>query len=133
VSCRARAPLEQGVHRLSAALHALPETRPFGAFFRRRSAGIRDLRQGSLLDEDRRGCDLDALRAVACEEVPLLDGATHCFVAATITASERHPIGRLVGDSLVLVPNASGRSRTRQIPFEAEYGMHVGRTNHSRC
>ena len=124
------APLEQAVHVTSAALSALPETRPFAAFLRRRSAGIRDLRQGSLVDEDWRGLDPDALRAAACREVPLLEGATHCFVAATVTRSERHPVGRLIGDLLVLVPSASGRSRTRRIPFEAEYGAHVGAAHH---
>jgi pimeloyl-ACP methyl ester carboxylesterase len=124
------APLAQGVHYLSAALHALPETRPFGDFLRRRSAGIRDLRQGSLVDEDWKDLDPDVLRAVACQEVPLLEGATHCFVAATVTASDRHPVGRLLGDWLVLSPSASGRSRRRQIPFELEYGLHVGGTNH---
>jgi pimeloyl-ACP methyl ester carboxylesterase len=55
------APLEQSVHYLSAVLSALPETRPFGTFFRRRSSGIRDLRQGSLVDADWRDCDRDAL------------------------------------------------------------------------
>jgi pimeloyl-ACP methyl ester carboxylesterase len=124
------APLAQGVHWASAALHALPETRPFAGFLRRRSAGIRDLRQGSLVDADWRDCDPDALRAAACQEVPLLEGATHCFVAATITRSGRHPVGRLFGDCLVLQPSASGRSRTRRITFEAEHGMHLGGTHH---
>jgi pimeloyl-ACP methyl ester carboxylesterase len=124
------APLEQAVHVASAALNALPETRPFGAFLRRRSSGIRDLRQGSLVDEDWRDRDRDALRAAACEEVPLLDGATHCFVSASVTRSDRHPIGRLLGDCLVLVPSASGRSRTRRIPFDVEHGAHVGATHH---
>ena len=40
------APLEQAVHVLSAGLARLPETRPFANFLRRRSGGIRDLRQG---------------------------------------------------------------------------------------
>ena len=124
------APLEQAVHAASAALHALPETRPFGAFLRRRSSGIRDLRQGSLVDEDWRERDRDALRAAACQEVPLLDGATHCFVSASVTRSDRHPIGRLLGDCLVLVPSASGRSRTRRIPFDVAHGAHVGATHH---
>jgi pimeloyl-ACP methyl ester carboxylesterase len=124
------APLAQGVHWASAALHALPETRPLANFLRRRSAGIRDLRQGSLVDADWRDRDPDALRAEACEEVPLLDGATHCFVAATITADPRHPVGRLIGDWLVLQPSASGRSRTRRIPFRAEDGLHVGGAHH---
>ena len=124
------APLEQAVHVLSAGLAALPETRPFANFLRRRSSGIRDLRQGSLVDEDWRDCDPDALRGAACAEVPLLEGATHCFVSAAITRSERHPLGRLLGDTLVLVPSASGRSRTRRIPFEDEYGMHLGAATH---
>jgi len=124
------APLEQGVHLAAAALSALPETRPFGGFLRRRSAGIRDLRQGSLVDEDWSGRDPDALRAAACREIPLLEGATHCFVSATVTRSPRHPIGRLVGDTLVLQGSASGRSRRRRIPFEEELGHHLGGATH---
>ena len=124
------APLEQFVHYLSAALSALPETRPFGRFLRRRSAGIRDLRQGSLVDEDWRDRDPEALCAEACTEVALLDGATHCFVTATVTRSPRHPLGRLIGDYLVLQPSGSGRSRSRRIGFEDQYGLHVGSANH---
>jgi pimeloyl-ACP methyl ester carboxylesterase len=124
------APLEQVVHYLSAGLARLPETRPVANFLRRRSGGIRDLRQGSLVDEDWRDCDPDALRAAACAEVPLLEGATHCFISATVTRSDRHPVGRLIGDVLVLKPSATGRSRTRRIPFEDEYGMHLGGAHH---
>jgi pimeloyl-ACP methyl ester carboxylesterase len=124
------APMAQAVHWASAALGAVPETRPFAAFLRRRSAGIRDLRQGSLVDEDWLDRDPDALRAVACREVPLLDGAVHCFVAATVTRSAEHPVGRLIGDWLVLQPSASGRSRARRIPFREEHGMHLGGATH---
>ena len=124
------APLEEAVHVLSAGLARLPETRPLANFLRRRSGGIRDLRQGSLVDEDWRDCDPDALRGAACAEIPLLEGATHCFVSATVTRSDRHPVGRLIGDTLVLKPSASGRSRTRRIPFEDEYGMHLGKASH---
>jgi pimeloyl-ACP methyl ester carboxylesterase len=124
------APLEQAVHVLSAGLAALPETRPVANLLRRRSGGIRDLRQGSLVDEDWRDRDPDALRAAACAEVPLVEGATHCFVSATITRSDRHPLARLLGDTLVLAPSASGRSRARCIPFDEEYGLHVGGATH---
>jgi hypothetical protein len=124
------APLEQAVHYAGAALHAVPETRPLAGFLRRRSAGIRDLRQGSLVDEDWEGRDPDALRAAACRELPLLEGATHCFVAATLTRSARHPVGRLLGDALVLEASASGRSRARRIPFRTEDGMHLGGAHH---
>ena len=35
------------------------------------------------MDEDWQDRDPDALRAVACQEIPLLDGARHCFVSAS--------------------------------------------------
>src|SRR4051794_4716708 len=124
------APLEQAVHALSAALHLTPETRPFARFLRRRSAGIRDLRRGSLVDTDWRDQDPDAVRAKACAEVPLLEGATHCFVAATITESDSHPAGRLLGDWLVLAPSAAGRGRSRRVGFDEEYGLALGGTHH---
>jgi pimeloyl-ACP methyl ester carboxylesterase len=124
------APLEQGAHLAAAALHKLPETRMLSSFLRRRSAGIRDLRHGSLVDEDWRGRDPEALRAAACKEVPLLPWATHCFVSATVTRDPKHPLGRLLGDILVLVPSATGKGKTRRIPFRDEHGHHVGGTHH---
>ena len=124
------APLERGAHRAALALDKLPETRMLGSFLKKRSAGIRDLRHGSLVDEDWRGRDPEALRAVACQEVPLLPEATHCFVSATITRDPDHPLGRLLGDILVLKPSAGGRSKTRRIPFRDEHGHHVGGTHH---
>ena len=124
------APLEQGVHHLSARLARLPETAPLSAFLRRRSGGIRDLRQGSLVDADWADLDPDDLRTVACAEVPLLEGATHCFVTATITRDPKHPIGRLIGDALVLQGSGSGRSRSRRIGFDEEFGHHVGGAGH---
>jgi pimeloyl-ACP methyl ester carboxylesterase len=124
------APLEQAVHYAAFGLSRLPETRMLGTFLRRRSSGIRDLRQGSLVDEDWRDRDPEVLRAIACQEVPLLEGATHCFVSATVTRSARHPLGRMIGDTLVLVPSASGESRTRKLGFEAEFGLQVGGTHH---
>lgn len=124
------APLEQGAHRAAVALDKLPETRMLGSFLKKRSAGIRDLRHGSLVDEDWRGRDPEALRVVACKEVPLLPWATHCFVSATITRDPKHPLGRLLGDILVLKPSASGQGKTRRIPFRDEHGHHIGGTHH---
>jgi pimeloyl-ACP methyl ester carboxylesterase len=129
-SPHAGAPLAQGVHYAAHALHALPETRAFGRLLRRRSAGIRDMRQGSLVDSDWEGRDPETLRAAACAEVPLLEGATHCFVAATLTRSERHLLGRLLGDALVLGPSAAGRGRTRKVPLRPEHCVHVGGAHH---
>ena len=115
------APLESAVHDAAAALGGAPETRPFARLLRRRSSGIRDLRRGSLVDEDWQGCDPDALRAAACREVPLLDGAVHCFVAATVTRDARHPVARVIGDWLVLEASASHRTQE---------ALHVGGAHH---
>jgi hypothetical protein len=76
---------------------------------------------GALVDEDWRDRDPDALRAAACREVPLVEGATHAFVAATVTRSARHPVGRLVGDWLVLEPSAS---------YKRAHALHVGGVHH---
>jgi pimeloyl-ACP methyl ester carboxylesterase len=124
------APLEQFVHYAGAALEVLPESRPIGRLLRRRSAGIRDLRRGSLVDEDWQGRDPDALLTAACREVPLLDGVMHCFVSAGIVASSRNPLGALLGDGMVLVPSASGRSRSKRIGFRDEDGAHLPSANH---
>jgi pimeloyl-ACP methyl ester carboxylesterase len=124
------APLADIVHYADWALHKLPETRMFGAFLRRRSGGIRDLRRGSLVDEDWRDRDPHALRAQACREVPLLEGATHHFVSATVTRSAEHPVGRLIGDWLVLSSSASGVSKARTIGFDEDAGHAIGGATH---
>ncbi|WP_068276312.1 alpha/beta fold hydrolase [Aldersonia kunmingensis] len=124
------APLERIVHYAGAALNLLPESRPIGRLLRRRSAGIRDLRGGSLVDEDWHDRDPEALFTAACREVPLLDGVMHCFVSAGIVASERNPLGAMLGDGLVLVPSASGRSGSRRIGFRDEDGAHLPSANH---
>ncbi len=124
------APLERSVHYLSAALDMLPESRPFARLLRRRSSGVRDLFHGSLVDEDWTGRDLDALEVAAVQEVPLLANATHCFVSASVTRNPRHPVGRIVGDGLVLAPSASGRGRKRHIGFRDEDGFAISPANH---
>jgi pimeloyl-ACP methyl ester carboxylesterase len=124
------APLERGAHWAAVTLDKFPETRMLSGFLKKRSAGIRDLRHGSLVDEDWRDRDPEALRAAACKEVPLLPGATHYFVSASITRDPKHPLGRLLGDILVLVPSARGEGKARRIPFRDEHGYHVGGSHH---
>ncbi len=108
------APLEEIVHLGSAALDLLPETRGMSRFLRRRSGGIRDLRRGSLVDDDWKDCDPDALRAAACKEIPLLEGASHCFVSAS-------------GDLLVLGSSAAPWSDEEVFKVN---GSHFALLNH---
>ncbi|WP_109524747.1 MULTISPECIES: PGAP1-like alpha/beta domain-containing protein [Nocardia] len=112
------APLEQVVHHGSSLLGLLPETRPFGRLLRRRSAGIRDLRRGSVLED------------AEAADIPLLEGVDHYFVTASITRSPRNPLGRVLGDGLVLTPSGAGRNRSRRIGFEESNGLHLPGANH---
>ena len=124
------APLEKAANVVGHSLAVVAETRPFAELVNRRSAGIKDLRFGSLVDEDWVGRDVDALLEDACREVPFLDSAAHYFVGATVTSDPRHPVGHLLGDLLVRLPSASGRGGRRRIPFDAGAGRHFGRLNH---
>jgi pimeloyl-ACP methyl ester carboxylesterase len=96
------APLAQAADLAFRALGAVPEARPFGALLGTRSAGIRDLVKGL--------------------DVPLIAGAEHHGVAATVTESPEHVVGRVVGDLLVLTASAHGAEDATRV--------HIGRHDH---
>jgi pimeloyl-ACP methyl ester carboxylesterase len=121
------ADLEKGVNVASWALAQLPETRGVAAFLNSRSAGVKDLRFGALLDEDWRNADPDEFLRDRCNEVPFLPGAVYHFVA---TSAAPRAIGLLVGDSLVRPRSAAGRGRSRQVPFEPAHGLTLTGLNH---
>jgi pimeloyl-ACP methyl ester carboxylesterase len=128
------APLEKLGNLAGWALGALDVTRPLARLVNGRSAGIKDLRFGYLVEEDWHGRDPDALLEDNRHDIPFLDSATHYFVAATLTRSRQHPVARLLGDSLVRLPSASGRGApiARRVPFRDEHGHHVGAVSHMR-
>ncbi len=123
------ADLEKGVHALAWALGRLPETRALGLFLNARSAGIKDLRYGSCLEEDWCDCDPDEYLGDRCQETPFLPDAHYYFVGASLSPA---PLGRLVGDLLVRMPSASGRGSGtgRRIPFEVDNGHELSGVNH---
>jgi pimeloyl-ACP methyl ester carboxylesterase len=128
------APLEKLGNVAGWVLGAFDVTRPLGRIVNGRSAGIKDLRFGYLVEEDWRGRDADALLANHRHEIPFLESAAHYFVGATVTASPSHPVGYLLGDTLVRFPSASGGGAThaRRVPFRDEHGRHLGGTTHLR-
>jgi pimeloyl-ACP methyl ester carboxylesterase len=125
------APLERGVHRLTAHLARLPETRPLARLLTLRSVGIKDLRRGTLVEADWTGRDLDALAPGAHTHVPLHDGARHFVVLATLS---RNPAGRmadLLGDLLVLPRSASGDTGDDdRLAFPPDHVHRVGGMHH---
>jgi hypothetical protein len=125
------APLEQAAHLATWALGAIPEGRPIAAVLRARSAGIKDLRHGRLVDAEWEALDPDALRGFERADVPLLEGACHHVVAATLTDNPDHPLARIIGDLLVLTPSAHGlQGRRRVVAFDDESCRHVGGHGH---
>jgi pimeloyl-ACP methyl ester carboxylesterase len=109
------APLEKFGHVAAAVLSAIdtPGTRIPARLIEGRSAGIKDLRHGSLVGEDWLEVDRDALAPAATRAIPLLEHARYHFLSATITEDAEHPLGRVIGDLLVLHPSAWGSELTR--------------------
>jgi pimeloyl-ACP methyl ester carboxylesterase len=125
------APLEKAVNVAGHYLRKLPETVPLAKVLELRSEGIRDLRFGSLTDADWRDRDPHARLLDERSEIPLMVGARHHVVAATVTRDPRHPLGRFAGDTLVREDSASGRhSKGRSIAFDPEYLSVIGGTTH---
>ena len=108
------APLEKGVNALGWALRRVPETRPLANLLGVRSAGIKDLRHGSCVEEDWCDCDPDELLTDRCHDVPFLPGARFYFVAATLSRR----------------PGDAGEGRRRKVGFAIEDGHHVGGVTH---
>ncbi len=124
------APLEQVVNRATATLARLPETRMLAEALNLRSVGIKDLRYGYLVEEDWLGVDCDAYLRKAAREIPFLPAASHYFVCATITRSPDAPLGRVIGDLLVLKASAWSHTRGQRMRFPIEHYQHVGGANH---
>jgi hypothetical protein len=105
------APIAWGIGHGSRGLGRLPETAAFGRILDWRSRGVHDLVAG------------------LAEDVPPLPHARYRLVAATLTRSERHPVGHVVGDLLVRPRSAYGRDRVRTLFPDADV-LHVGSTDH---
>lgn len=121
------ADLEKVVSVASWALAQVPETRAIATFLNARSDGVKDLRFGACLDADWHDADPDEFLRDRCHEAPFLPHATYHFVAATVTPPL---LGIVAGDHLVRPQSASGRGRSRRIPFEEEHGLTLTGLNH---
>jgi pimeloyl-ACP methyl ester carboxylesterase len=105
------APIAWGIGHGSRGLSKLKETAAFGRILDLRSQGVHDLVAG------------------LAEDVPPLPHARYHLVAATLTSSERHPVGNIVGDLLVRPRSAYGRAGGRTL-FPGADVLHVGRSDH---
>jgi len=122
------APLERAVNRGTHAMAKLPETRPFAIWLNRRSAGIKDLRHGALVEADWSGFDPED-RIDNCTDVAFLPDVAYYSVCATLS---REPHSRLpfLGDLFVDHSSATGNGPKRRLAFEVERSLHVGGRHH---
>lgn len=116
--------LERWVSRLATVAGKREESRPLASVLNRRSAGIKDLHAGNLVDADwTDGADGSNQR----RDIPLLPWAKHYAVSATVTKTRGNPLGRLVGDLFVQPASARG---SKHIPFPVEHKRHFGGLHH---
>ena len=125
------APLELAANAACHAASRLPETRPLIMPLRARSAGIKDLGYGYVVDEDWDGHDADAFWTNTGTFVPFLPGANHYFVSATLSREADAPLGRLMGDLLVLRGSAWAHGgRGERLQFPVDHYRHIGGATH---
>lgn len=124
------APLEKTVHVAEWLLRRLPETRPISRVLALRSAGIHDLRFGSLVDEDWAAHHPDDLLVDRRTDVAFLSHASPRFVAASITGDPEHPVGRVLGDGLVPYSSASGLGGSTGRVIRMDAGSHLPFAHH---
>lgn len=100
-------PLEKAGHAFDVAIGKFPYLAPL-ALGKHRSAGIKDLSHGDLLDEDWQDYQPHLPRQDARRAVPLLHGVDYYFAAATLGKNSKDPLGFLLGDLLVRLDSALG-------------------------
>ena len=104
------APLEQLAHLTAFTLDAIwnPWTKLLGKALNLRSAGIKDLRHGFVLDDDWRHRDPDQLRFAVPRPARPAPRA-RWYVAAASLGPDGGMLGKILGDGLVRTPSAAGR------------------------
>jgi pimeloyl-ACP methyl ester carboxylesterase len=126
------APLEQATHLLSSVLRVFdtPGTQVPAAVLEARSAGVRDMRHGHVIDEGWHDADPEAWFEHSRREAPFLDGVAYYYVASTVTSDPGDPLGQFVGDLLLRPASASGHAAepARRVPFPV--GRVFGGMNH---
>lgn len=126
------APLERGGNWFHIVTELTPYTAPFSRLGKLRSAGITDLRHGSIVDEDWEGKDRFAHGHPLPLVVPL-PGKVACYtVAATISKDKDGLTGRLAGDGLVPLDSALGHhgQPERDLHFAPDHQAIVYNSNH---
>jgi len=102
-------PLEKAGSFVEAILKTNPYAEPL-MLGRKRSAGVKDLRYGNLLDEDWQDQEGEGLSPDKRQIIPLLPEVDYYFAAASLGSHEADLKSRVLGDLLVRLGSALGSS-----------------------
>jgi pimeloyl-ACP methyl ester carboxylesterase len=107
-------PIEKGVHGASVVLDRAAVSQPLSRFLEGRSAGIKDMRHGTLHHDhsDERYTDTWESDNIV---IPPIPGVHQHHAAGVVTPKASHPIGFLIGDLVVRVNSATGKALNRRV------------------
>ena len=109
-----------------------PITQLVGDIINLRSSAIKDLRYGYIKDDDWKGYDSDELLEDNRNNASLLPNAVHYNIAASLTENPKHPLNMYVGEPLVPLYSAFGKSKIKEksIHFPKEHNIVFSKTGH---
>jgi len=126
------APLEKFGNLAGTILGAIdtPGTRIPADVIEARSAGIKDLRYGYVVEDDWRGHHPDELLKDRRTHACWLDGVRYHRVVATLTEDPAHLVGQLVGDNMVRPASAAASHPLHAAADSGGEIVHVGSLSH---
>jgi pimeloyl-ACP methyl ester carboxylesterase len=111
------APLERGGNWIDVLLGISRYSAPLSSLGKLRSAGVTDMRHGTVRDEDWRGRDRFA-RTSAPTRLPLPNGVRSYAIAATLSVAPRKGGKKLRSDGMVPVDSALGRHKKPELALD---------------
>ncbi len=104
------APLEKATNALTSLLSQfdVAGTQVPAELLNARSAGIKDLRYGYIVDDEWLDRDPDAFWEDHRQEIPLVDHVSYYAIGSSLGGTPDHPVSQLLGDMMVRLPSAHG-------------------------
>jgi pimeloyl-ACP methyl ester carboxylesterase len=126
------ASMEQAGNYLDVVLEAVPYARPFARLGKIRSAGVTDLRYGSLLDEDWQNIDRFKMKGDQRLNVSLPENV-QCYSIAGVNGKANTSLtAQLLGDNMVGIKSALGQheNSTKDLKFKEAHTWIAYENNH---
>jgi len=128
--------IEKLGHLTSTILKTVPNlvTKGIAAIGNKRSAGIKDLRFGYLVDEDWKDKDQNRFWQSQKNHIPLLDHVEYYLIAGSLAKESKNILAEYFGDGLVNSKSVSGQSfiKSKSIDFPSDHFKTFKGISHSQ-